>query len=215
MLEPTSDVGRRTAGTELRQACPRLRATAMKERRTPKKTESLAGQLLLAHPGLRDPNFKRTVILLSAHSGEGAMGVVLNRPLDKQLGELNSAFALGPLAGVPLYGGGPVALEQLVIVSWQWIEPDHAFQLQFGLEPDKANELVGQPGVTVRAFLGYAGWGEGQLENELNHDTWLTTPLAGPLVNETDGVNLWRRLLVSISPDLRLLANEPDNPALN
>ena len=54
-----------------------------------------------------------------------------------------------------------------------------------------------------------------QLENELNHDTWLTTPLAGTLVNETDGVNLWRRLLVSISPDLRLLANEPDDPALN
>jgi len=59
----------------------------MKERRTARKAKSYAGQLLLAHPGLQDPNFRRTVILLSVHNAEGAMGVVLNRPLDKQLGE--------------------------------------------------------------------------------------------------------------------------------
>jgi len=110
----------------------------MKERRTARKTDRLAGQLLLAHPALRDPNFKRTVILLSAHDGDGAMGVVLNRPLDKQLGEVNSVFAFGLLAGVPVYAGGPVEPEQLIIVSWQWLETDHAFQLHFGIEPDKA-----------------------------------------------------------------------------
>jgi len=89
----------------------------MRERRTAKLQHSLAGQLLLAHPALRDPNFRRTVILLSAHGDEGAMGVVLNRRLDKQLGELNSEFALGPLAGVPVYAGGPVDPQQLIIVS--------------------------------------------------------------------------------------------------
>ena len=62
----------------------------MKERRTARKPRSLAGQLLLAHPVLREPTFRRTVILLSAHSDEGAMGVVLNRPLDRQLAELNA-----------------------------------------------------------------------------------------------------------------------------
>ena len=187
----------------------------MKERRTTRKTDSLAGQLLLAHPALRDPNFRRTVILLSAHNGDGAMGVVLNRPLDKQLGELNAAFALGPLAGVPVYAGGPVEPEQLVIVSWQWLKADSAFQLHFGIEPDKAAELVGSPGVTLRAFLGYAGWSKGQLENELRHDTWLATAVEDEMLGKTDGVGLWRQILGSMAPELKLLADEPEDPTVN
>jgi putative transcriptional regulator len=187
----------------------------MKERRTARKAENLAGQLLLAHPVLRDPHFKRTVILLSAHSGEGAMGVVLNRPLDKQLGELNSEFAFGPLAGVPVYAGGPVEPEQLILVSWQWLEADHAFQLHFGIEPDKAAELIGSPGVTLRAFLGYAGWGKGQLENEMKHDTWLVTTVEGEILGKSDSVALWRQILGSIDPELKLLADEPEDPTVN
>lgn len=187
----------------------------MKERRTARKPARLAGQLLLAHPALRDPNFKRAVVLLSAHNADGAMGVVLNRPLDQQLGELNSAFALGPLAGVPVYAGGPVEPQQLVIVSWEWLEADSAFQLHFGIEPDKAAELVGAPGVTLRAFLGHAGWSKGQLENEMKHDTWLTTTVDGEMLGKTDGVGLWRQILGSIDPDLKLLANEPDDPTVN
>jgi putative transcriptional regulator len=187
----------------------------MKERRTARKAEKLAGQLLLAHPALRDPNFQRTVILLSAHSGEGAMGVVLNRPLDKQLGELNSEFAFGPLAGVPVYAGGPVEPEQLIIVSWQWLENDHAFQLHFGIEPEKAAELVGSPGVTLRAFLGYAGWSKGQLENEMKHETWLVTTVEGEILGKSDGVALWRQILGSIDPELKLLADEPEDPTRN
>lgn len=187
----------------------------MRERRTARKHQSLAGQLLLAHPALRDPNFKRTVVLLSAHNTDGAMGVVLNRPLDKQLGELNSEFALGPLAGVPVYAGGPVEPQQLVIVSWEWLEADSAFQLHFGLEPDKAAELVGSPRVTLRAFLGYAGWSKGQLENELKHDTWLTATVDGEMLGKAEGVGLWRRILGSIDPDLKLRADEPEDPTRN
>lgn len=187
----------------------------MKERRTTRKSDTLAGQLLLAHPALREPTFKRTVILLSAHSGEGAMGVVLNRPLDKQLGELNPEFALGPLAGVPVYAGGPVESEQLIIVSWQWLEKESAFQLHFGIEPAQAAELVGSPGVTLRAFLGYAGWSEGQLENELKHDTWLVTTVEGEILGKSDGVGLWRQILGSIDPELKLQAGEPEDPTVN
>ena len=187
----------------------------MKERRTARENKSLAGQLLLAHPALRDPNFKRTVILLSAHSEEGTMGVVLNRPLDKQLGELNADFALGPLAGVSLYCGGPVEPEQLVIVSWQWLKADHAFQMHFGIEPEKAAELVGTPGLTIRAFLGYAGWTKGQLENEMKHDTWVATPVEGDVLQEADGPALWRKILGSLDPELKLLANEPEDPTVN
>lgn len=187
----------------------------MKERRTVRNAETLAGQLLLAHPALRDPNFKRSVILLSAHSGEGAMGVVLNRPLDKQLGELNAEFAFGPLAGIPVYAGGPVETEQLIIVSWQWLEAESAFQLHFGIEPERAAELVGVPGVTLRAFVGYSGWSKGQLENEMKHDTWLVTTVEGELLGQADGAALWRQILGSIDPELKLLADEPEDPSVN
>ncbi len=177
--------------------------------------KSFAGQLLLAHPVMRDSNFKRAVILLSAHSAEGAMGVVLNRPLGKQLAELNTAFAFGPLAGVPLYCGGPVEPEQLIIVSWQWLQTENAFQLHFGIDPEKAAELIGTPGLTVRAFLGYAGWSRGQLENEMKQDTWFVTTVEGGQLEQADGVALWRNILGGLDPELKFLANEPEDPSVN
>jgi putative transcriptional regulator len=187
----------------------------MKERRHARKSETLAGQLLLAHPALRDPNFRRAVILLSAHNGEGALGVVLNRPLGKQLAELNAEFAFGPLAAVPVYAGGPVEPEQLIIVSWQWLQKESAFQLHFGIEPEQAAEIVGTPGVTLRAFVGYAGWGQGQLENEMKRDTWLVSTVEGEILGQADGPELWRQILGSLDPELKLLADEPEDPTVN
>lgn len=187
----------------------------MKERRTARKFSSLAGQLLLAHPVLQDPNFRRTVVLLSSHNDEGAMGVVLNRPLSRQMGELNSDFALSPLAGVPLYLGGPVEPEQLIIVTWHWIPKEQAFQLHFGVEVEQAQELIGLPGITMRGFLGYAGWTKGQLENEMKHDTWLATPVEGDWLIKQDGVPLWKGLISHVQPELRVLADAPDDPTVN
>lgn len=187
----------------------------MRERRTQSTSRKFAGQLLLAHPGLRDPNFRRTVVLMSVHNDEGAMGVIINRPLGKQLGEINAEFAMGPLAGVPLYHGGPVEPAQLIIVSWQWLEVESAFQLHFGLAPDKAAEMVGQPGVTLRAYLGYSGWSAGQLENEMKQDTWFPTTVEAEPMEEREGVALWRSLLGALNPELRLLAEEPDDPTVN
>lgn len=187
----------------------------MRERRTNRKTSDFAGQLLLAHPAMKDPNFRRTVILMSVHNDEGAMGVVLNRPMHKQLGELNTDFAIGALAGVPIYQGGPVDPRQLIIAAWQWLNDEGTFQMHFGIEPDKATELLGTPGVTVRAFLGYSGWGKGQLENEMKHHTWFVTPAESDLLGRCDGPDLWRLILGSLDPELKLLANEPDDPAVN
>jgi putative transcriptional regulator len=187
----------------------------MKERRTAPKTTSLAGQLLLAHPVLRDPNFRRTVVLLSGHDADGAMGVVLNRPLGRQLGEINTEFAISPLAGVPLYDGGPVDREHLLIVTWEWLSSEQAFQLNFGVEVETAAELIGRPGLTMRGFLGYSGWSKGQLENELRHDTWITTPVEGDWLIKFDGVPLWRGLISHLEPDLKMLADAPDDPTVN
>ena len=185
----------------------------MKERGRIKQT--YVGQLLLANPSLRDPNFKRAVILMSAHDAAGAMGVVLNRPLPRQLGELNVEFAQSALAGVPVYQGGPVETEKLILVSWQRDESQMEFQLNFGLEVEQAIALVGTPGLTLRAFLGYSGWGKGQLENEMRQNTWITAPLADYNLGAEEGIGLWRMILGSLNPELKLLADEPEDPTLN
>src|SRR4051812_26250422 len=164
----------------------------MRERRRVTK-ETLAGSLLLAHPSMRDPNFRRSVILMSAHNAEGAMGVVLNRPLGKSLGQLSGDFALGPLAGVPLFKGGPVQTEQLVLAAWQ-VQPD-GFRLHFGIEPDKALQLLSEDGTHVRGFLGYSGWSAGQLENEMKHRTWIVADVPEDLLAQEQDDTLWRRVL--------------------
>jgi putative transcriptional regulator len=185
----------------------------MKERS--KQPGSLAGQLLLAHPALRDPNFVRTVILMSSHDEEGAMGVVLNRPLKKSLSELNADFTLTPLANVPVYSGGPVETEKVILVAWQWRELHDEFQLNFGIEADEAGKMAGKPNLTLRAFLGYSGWTKGQLENEMKQQTWFTVPGADYNLNAEEGTGLWRMILGSLAPELKLLADEPEDPALN
>lgn len=187
----------------------------MRERRVARPREEVAGQLLLAHPAMKDDNFRRAVVLMSVHNPEGAMGVVINRPMGRQLGELETEFAFGPLAGVPIYLGGPVEPKQLIIAAWRWLDDQQTFQLHFGIEPDKANELLGTPGVTVRAFLGYSGWGKGQLENEMKHRTWFVAPVDSDVLGRCDGPDLWRLILGGMDPELKLLADEPEDPELN
>jgi putative transcriptional regulator len=175
--------------------------------------ETLAGSLLLAHPAMKDPNFRRSVVLMSAHNAEGAMGVVLNRPLGRRLGELSGDFALGPLAGVPLFSGGPVQTEQLVLAAWQ-TRPD-GFRLHFGIEPDRALQLLAEEGTHVRGFLGYSGWSAGQLENEMRLRTWVVADVPEDLLTNAQDESLWREVLGREGAEWRLLAGEPDDPELN
>jgi putative transcriptional regulator len=177
--------------------------------------ESLAGSLLLAHPSLVDGNFRRTVVLISAHDGEGAVGVVLNRPTGKRLGQFGPAFALGPLADVPVYSGGPVDGERLLLCAWRFEPEGSSLQLMFGIEPEKAAELAALPGFRIQAYQGYAGWSAGQLENELRHSTWVVTPLGSDLEDRPLDGSLWSGLLREVDPEWALLAGEPDDPSVN
>lgn len=181
------------------------------------KTQShptLAGQLLLAHPAMREGIFKRSVILMSAHDTGGSLGVIINRPLGRRLDDLSPDFALGPLAAIPLYNGGPVENEKLLLAAWKW-GSNGDFELHFGLDPERASELVAQPGLTVRAFLGYAGWEKGQLENEMQRNTWFVAAPADYNLVAEEGSGLWRMILGSLDPELKLLADEPEDPTVN
>ena len=179
------------------------------------KQPSLAGSLLLAHPKLRDPNFDRTVILLSLHNAEGAMGVVLNRPMEKTLGDLGTELASGVLADVPLFHGGPVSPEQLILVAWETDASAGNVKLYFGIDPEKLIELRSEHDVEIRGFLGYSGWGAGQLEKEMQHDSWIVAPVSAELVGGLQGQELWRAVVGGLSPRWKLMAGEPDDPELN
>ena len=186
--------------------------SVMRERRKTLKP-SVAGSLLLAHPAMKDPNFRRTVVLMSAHNTEGALGVVMNRPLGRRLGELNGEFALGALGAVPVYNGGPVQPKQLLLVAWQ--DRDDGFQLHFGIEPDKAIQLASESGAQIRAYLGYSGWSKGQLENELKHNTWVVSDIPGDLLDHAQDATLWRSVLSAVGEEWKLEAGEPDDTSRN
>jgi putative transcriptional regulator len=179
--------------------------------RTPKSDPppaNLSGSLLLAHPAMRDPNFRRTAVLMSLHSEEGAMGIVLNRPTGRTLGMLNGAFAYSPISSVPVFTGGPVQHEQLILVGWQ--KREDGFRLHFGVEAEAAIEMAGREDTVLRAFTGFSGWSQGQLENELESQAWVVVPMAPDLTDLEPRQQLWRELLGRISPEWRFLAQEPE-----
>ena len=133
------------------------------------KEISLSGSLLVAHPGLIEPNFKKSVVLISLHNSEdGAMGVVINRPLGKCLGEHKKDFAFSLLSDIPLYEGGPVHKEQMILIAWKMDSQCKDFKIYFGINPEKAEEMRREePRLVLRGFLGHAGWQSGQIECEV------------------------------------------------
>lgn len=178
--------------------------------------QSLRGHLLVAHPTLLDPHFQRSVVLLSAHSSkDGALGVVINRPLDKTLGEVRTEITAGPLADVPLYEGGPVATDQILLVAWKWDFVEATFQLYFGVADDTLAQMMREEeGLVVRAFVGYAGWSGGQLEAELAEKSWLVAQVRHEYLAE-EARRAWRHIVKKEDPALAFHADAPDNPSLN
>jgi putative transcriptional regulator len=177
----------------------------------------MPGMLLLAHPAMRDPHFARAVILLTAYDpDQGAMGVVFNQPMQQPLGSLLHPLAESTLGEVPLYRGGPVEPEQLVLSAWRWdLERRAHFQLYFGITAERAQTLSsGQKPFHLRAFLGYAGWGEGQLEEEIEEGAWVCQPIQ-PGLETADGDQLWKSLVCAIDPRYRILCDEPEDPTRN
>lgn len=177
---------------------------------------NLTGSLLIAHPTLLDPNFRRTILFLSHHSAEdGAIGLVLNRPLRKTLSENTTKKKKDMLGGVDLYYGGPVQVDHLTVASLQWrTDPATvAFQSFMGKIEDVQIEPEWQNG--LRAFVGYAGWSRGQLENEIAQDAWIVAEPTRELIEMSDPDDAWMAVMRGLGPLMRLLAEAPDSPELN
>lgn len=173
------------------------------------------GSLLVAHPSMLDPNFYRTVVFLAMHdSGEGSLGLIMNRPMNTTLGELDASLSGSVLSGIPLYEGGPVASDKLILAAWKWVEEQSAFQLYFGVDSNKAERLLKGDGYHVRGFMGHAGWTGGQLVAEIEEKAWLLSNRMPELVHG-EGEKVWRNLLKHENPELGLFLDAPDDPSLN
>jgi len=175
----------------------------------------LTGSLLVAHPSLLDPNFRRTVLFISAHDpDDGALGVILNRPLDKHVGDLVSDDAPAALSEVPVYLGGPVGKTQLMFAILEW-EQEHGLKLNHNVGLEEANDLLGHDPESLRAFVGYAGWGAGQLEQEMKQNAWLVHKPTPAALEPGKLSKLWFDIMCGLGPWYKLLAAAPDDPSLN
>jgi putative transcriptional regulator len=155
---------------------------------------SLAGHLLIASPQLEDPNFARAVVLLIHHNPEGAFGVVLNRPSDNTVKELWKEVAQTPCESLRhVHLGGPVSGPLIALhTDSELAEMEILPGLFFAAQRENLERLIAQPEATYRLFVGHSGWGERQLERELEAGSWLTIPATVELVFYSEG-DLWKR----------------------
>jgi putative transcriptional regulator len=166
--------------------------------------ESLKGQLLLASPALFDPNFRRAVVLVTEHNEEGAAGIVLNRP--SRTAVADAVPDLLPLVDEeePVYVGGPVQ-ESAVLVLAEFDDPGEAAMLivdDVGFVPGDGDfDLLAAATRRVRVFAGYAGWGPGQLEAELEESSWLLSDVATDLIFSVPPDRMWETAIRRLGAD--------------
>ncbi len=170
----------------------------------------LTGQLLIAMPAMRDPRFVQSVIFICAHTPDGAMGVVLNRPVKSpKFPDLLQHLGVEPSPPqrlLPVGTGGPVDDQRgFVLHSSDWtgegsmeVDPQHL--LSANLEILRAVAAGGGP-EKARLVLGYAGWGAGQLDEEMKQNAWLNVPPDDAIIYDTNYGTKWQRALAMLHID--------------
>ena len=176
------------------------------------------GALLVAEPPLADPNFRRTIILLCEHTTDGSFGLVLNRPTELSL----SQAALDPLPfDADLWFGGPVQPDTLHYLH-PYGDLDGALPVHddvfWGGSFDELQAGVAQGWLQAerfRFFVGYSGWGSGQLDAEVDEGSWIVLDGSADLVFSSGDDALWRKTLRRLGGEYALLSTFPDNPRMN
>jgi putative transcriptional regulator len=181
------------------------------------ETQYLTNQFLIAMPGLEDPNFFHSVTYICEHNTEGALGLVVNRPLDMQLGEILQHIHLEDAQlqarQLPVHLGGPVQQDRGFILheplgNWEAtlkvtdrIGVTSSVDILQAIARDEGPERV-------LIALGYAGWGAGQLEQEMAENAWLTGPADPEILFRTPDEERWRAAARSLGIDLNLLSGD-------
>jgi len=177
----------------------------------------LTGQLLIAMPSMQDPNFRETVTFICEHGEEGALGLVINRPLDIELGTVFEQLALPTadpdLAIQPIMQGGPVQTERGFVIhesGEEWETSANVFdKIRVTTSQDILTSMAAGKGPS-RAIvaLGYAGWGAGQLEFEIAENAWLSAPATSELLFDTPFDKRWKKAAELLGVDLAMLSVE-------
>jgi len=179
--------------------------------------DPLTGRLLISNANLFDPNFRRTVLLIGHHDDDGAVGVVLNQPLGVTVRE-----AVPPLGSLvepeeQLFDGGPVEPASVVVLA-DFLDPSKAEVLamgSIGFLPPEADEEIAEAIKRARVYAGYAGWGPGQLEDELAEDSWVVAPALPGDVFHDEPSRLWDDVLRRLGRDYDMLRMMPRDPSMN
>lgn len=178
--------------------------------------DSLQGQLLVSAPSLNDPNFRKTVVLVAHHDEDGAMGLVLSRPADVTAAQALPALEALPGADERVYVGGPVQPEAFMVLA-EFDDIGVAAAPIFdnvGFMPAQA-EPGELPIRRFRLFAGYAGWGAGQLEAELEEPSWIVVPAVADDAFAADPDVLWRAVLQRKGGPFEIMVDMPFDPNLN
>lgn len=175
--------------------------------------QSLQGHFLIATPYLGDPRFHGAVVYLCDHSSDGALGVMVNRPLDISLGEVLEQLDMdGGELNSPVFSGGPVEPERGFVLhepakTWQATTPISNDIMLTTSRDVLASIGEGEGPRRYRVALGYSGWGEGQLESELAGNAWLTCPASAELLFGPDWENLYSAVLTKLGIDINQLSD--------
>ena len=177
------------------------------------------GILLIADPFLKDPNFMRTVVFLCEHQEEGSFGFVLNRSYDYTLNELVSG--LDDLK-IPVFYGGPVQIDTIHFLH-QYPDLIHGgYEITDGIfwggDFETAINLIRNNQIDlqrIRFYIGYSGWGSGQLRDELKEKSWLTVQANRKIIFHKETDEIWKDSLRLLGGDYEMMINFPIDPQLN
>lgn len=177
------------------------------------------GILLIADPFLKDPNFLRTVVFLCEHKEEGSFGFVLNRQYANTIDELIPELEDHKL---PVYYGGPVQQDSVHFLhQYPDIIPGGQEVIKgvyWGGDFEKMVELIQAGSVDtgkIRFYIGYSGWGSGQLDNELKEKSWLTVKATRKLIFHHRHDEIWKESLRLLGGEYEMMINFPIDPQLN
>lgn len=177
------------------------------------------GILLIADPFLKDPNFLRTVVFLCEHKDEGSFGFVLNRKYENTLDELIPDLENFPL---PVFYGGPVQMDTIHFLHQYPEDIPGGMEVMKGIywggDFDAVVNVLKNENIDpnkIRFFIGYSGWSNGQLENEMKEKSWLTVEATRKLIFHPNTDEVWKDSLKLLGGDYEMMVNFPIDPQLN
>lgn len=177
------------------------------------------GMFLVAKPGMADPRFQRTVVLLLAHTDQGSLGLIINRPTEVPLSRVLPDLEAPDAARHALFFGGPVGMDMLIFLMRSGAPPERARQVMtdvyYSADRDTLEQLLMKHKAPseLRMYIGHSGWGAGQLAAELARGDWLLVRADSGTVFEKDLQTIWPQLIDSPPTPGRFIQFNGPRPA--